>query len=676
MAVFFCHHVGLTLLAWRRILTDALHLHTSLVISLFSSMVFISPPHSDSPMLVMWFRGFAMCDCCHAFFRWGDGLGNSPWTTPTTMPAIDQGPFQPGEASKLMDPLAGVQCCHAKCTVKRVGRNCQQRMCRKHCHAAGGCSSNGHSCNGQPSESFRPTSPSDLHARAPTLPFRPASPSQLRVLSVASRSQLDPPLSLSHGSDTRWPSDRSHLCSPPPMSQIDPILCPPLSHNPDVRPLLADPLARSIPSELHINPLLCASAGSLLSTSSESSFSSCASPPAPVSSLSSSISLPKPHGDKEQQSQLPPSRPAMADASINPHYTSQLRPIFVEHVAEVHERAAQKHRRDQEVLQAKKKTHESVVVFSFPKNDDPPVTVEFQEGFTYPYFKLTEEVLDDLQLALSEAETSSRAVHFFNRHLDTWVMMKVNSVIDLTGSLQKLFFKGTHVTSYPSFDRHLEAAATPVSRPNPRLSLSQERSHVRRAQTMMQSHASSSLEGIIELTTDDDSGDSLPAVKLQKKSNVASGDDADVISLHNDDSFLPDPTQMTTTARLVPGVNATSAKFPSSYYAVNVHISFQFKSTNKLAVDTQFEGFFQLPWKSSTYYYHKSRWLNAPRDARDKAVNAGYTEVGQYTNFLAAHPAKDGELRAAKRKSLGPLDAAAFLCRHTVVDTGIHLAHQ
>ena len=108
-------------------------------------------------------------------------------------------------------------------------------------------------------------------------------------------------------------------------------------------------------------------------------------------------------------------------------------------------------------------------------------------------------------------------------------MMKVNSVIDLTGSLQKLFFKGTHVTSYPSFDRHLEAAATPVSRPNPRLSLSQERSHVRRTQTMMQSRTSSSLTGIIELTSDDDSGDSLPAVKLQKQSNIASADDGKCI---------------------------------------------------------------------------------------------------------------------------------------------------
>ena len=249
------------------------------------------------------------------------------------------GPFQPGEASKSMDPLAGVQCCQAKCTVKWVGRNCQRHMCRKHCRAAGGCSSNGHSRDGQPSsESFCPTSPGDLLACTATPLFCPTSPSQSHVLSAASCSQLDPPLSLSHGSDIHWPSDQSHLHSPPPMSQIDPLLRPPLSDAPDVSPLLADLLACPNSSALHIDPLLH-SAGSLWSTSSESSFSSRASPPVPVSSSSFSISLPKSHGDKEQQSQLPSSRLTVADASINPRYTSQLRPIFVEHVAEVHAEA-------------------------------------------------------------------------------------------------------------------------------------------------------------------------------------------------------------------------------------------------------------------------------------------------------------------------------------------------
>ena len=62
---------------------------------------------------------------------------------------------------------------------------------------------------------------------------------------------------------------------------------------------------------------------------------------------------------------LTPSRIQMADASINPHHASQLRPIFVEHVASVHERAEKKRQRDQELIQEKKRARERVIVFSF-----------------------------------------------------------------------------------------------------------------------------------------------------------------------------------------------------------------------------------------------------------------------------------------------------------------------
>jgi hypothetical protein len=57
----------------------------------------------------------------------------------------------------------------------------------------------------------------------------------------------------------------------------------------------------------------------------------------------------------------------MADASINPRYASQLHPIFVDHVADVHERAEQKCWHAQEVLQNKKRAQEHVIVFSYTK---------------------------------------------------------------------------------------------------------------------------------------------------------------------------------------------------------------------------------------------------------------------------------------------------------------------
>jgi len=104
------------------------------------------------------------------------------------------------------------------------------------------------------------------------------------------------------------------------------------------------------------------------------------------------------------------------------------------------------------------------------------------------------------------------------------------------------------------------------------------------------------------------------------------------------------------TAHLIPGIEPAAAKFPISFYAVDIHAAFCFKPKNKLTMEGQFECFFGVPWKSLTYYDHKARWYNALQDARDRAIAAGYSDAGRYSSFLKAHPAKDAELKAVKRK--------------------------
>ena len=125
----------------------------------------------------------------------------------------------------------------------------------------------------------------------------------------------------------------------------------------------------------------------------------------------------------------------------------------------------------------------------------------------------------------------------------------------------------------------------------------------------------------------------------------------DVISIHDDDSIADaEADQTTAKACLIPDVDMTRARFPSSFYAVDVRTAFAFKTIGKLTVEAQFMRFFDLPWKSSTYYYHKARWCDAPRDAKDNAVAAGYSDAGRYSTFLEAHPVKDAELNTAKRR--------------------------
>jgi hypothetical protein len=103
-------------------------------------------------------------------------------------------------------------------------------------------------------------------------------------------------------------------------------------------------------------------------------------------------------------------------------------------------------------------------------------------------------------------------------------------------------------------------------------------------------------------------------------------------------------------AHLIPGIFLQAAKFPLSFYAVDIHHSFSFKWQGNLTLEMQFQDFFNIPFKSSTYYDHKVWWLQAPRDARDRALAAGYEQDGMYSKFMAAYPAKDAKLKAVKQK--------------------------
>ncbi|KAG9316080.1 hypothetical protein JVU11DRAFT_3751 [Chiua virens] len=338
----------------------------------------------------------------------------------------------------------------------------------------------------------------------------------------------------------------------------------------------------------------------------------------------------------------------MVDPSIKPRHISQLQPIFVDHIASVHERAKQKCQRNQESLLEKKQMRECVLAFSFPRNDEDPVTVDFQDGFIYPYFKLTCLVLAELELILPEDKVVSPVVPFFDPSLNTWIKMKVDSVIELTKPSQKFFFKGVNITSYPRFNHHFSSAS--ACEANLCVLLSQECTYVKQTQTNMKAHVVGALDALLELLSDEDF-DNLSSAPPSRKHHTQSqsnqlfqhsrkprcdsnfSHDDDVISLHDDNSITDAKPDQTTKARCVPDLDVTQAKFPSSFYAVNVHTAFTFRATGDLMLEAQFMHFFDLPWKSSTYYYHKAQWFNAPHDARDNVVAASYSDTGHYSTF-------------------------------------------
>ena len=123
-------------------------------------------------------------------------------------------------------------------------------------------------------------------------------------------------------------------------------------------------------------------------------------------------------------------------------------------------------------------------------------------------------ILSDLELVQPGGKGVSPAVHFFDSSLDTWVKMKVDSVIELTKPSQKLFFKGVNITLYPHFNHHFGAAL--VHEANPYVSLSQERTYVRQTQTNKKAHALDTLDALLELSSDEDSNNPPPAPSPQK----------------------------------------------------------------------------------------------------------------------------------------------------------------
>ncbi|KAG9317730.1 hypothetical protein JVU11DRAFT_1947 [Chiua virens] len=74
------------------------------------------------------------------------------------------------------------------------------------------------------------------------------------------------------------------------------------------------------------------------------------------------------------------------------------------------------------------------------------------QGFSFLYFRLSKDVLVELELALPEDDLPGM-VHYFNPKLDFWVKMKVDSTITIASPGQQLFFKAIDVKRYPAFDR-------------------------------------------------------------------------------------------------------------------------------------------------------------------------------------------------------------------------------
>ncbi|THU75097.1 hypothetical protein K435DRAFT_881649, partial [Dendrothele bispora CBS 962.96] len=95
--------------------------------------------------------------------------------------------------------------------------------------------------------------------------------------------------------------------------------------------------------------------------------------------------------------------------------------------------------------------------------------------------------------------------------------------------------------------------------------------------------------------------------------------------------------------------------WPQAYHAVELKPLFEAsldKKVKRSDVKSLFaKAFPDIKYSSTTFYDHRDRWLRAPESLRSKLVAAGVTSEGRWTLLMQEVPAKNAEIKAARKKS-------------------------
>ncbi|TFK49845.1 hypothetical protein OE88DRAFT_1646242 [Heliocybe sulcata] len=271
----------------------------------------------------------------------------------------------------------------------------------------------------------------------------------------------------------------------------------------------------------------------------------------------------------------------------------------------------------------------------------------------------------------------------------TWFTICIGHTVDVRAYKQHLFLHATSVTKCLDLS-HLYGAAMVEMKPHLRLHLPEERRAVRRASESLSVYSeASSSKG----RRDDDSGD-WPRRKFRAVSSPTSpvglglslGSRLTSFSPSLSPSSMPlswspSPSAMEplrlpaveheTTALLPPaaadvvshhefaGDSLSPASFayfrrwPQDFHACDIQSAFvelNVLARHGHAIGTAFTQRFGVPFKSSTFYDHRDRWLSASQEVRDNAVKAGLTEAGLWSAFMKLTSGNESDRKARKKK--------------------------
>jgi hypothetical protein len=133
-----------------------------------------------------------------------------------------------------------------------------------------------------------------------------------------------------------------------------------------------------------------------------------------------------------------------------------------------------------------------------------------------------------------------------------------------------------------------------------------------------------------------------------------------VISIDDTDSdtYLPtNPTTRHSPIIITSSSDSSSKKhvgqktWPADYHAIDIVNCFVAcdELDGKQVADIFYEHF-GLPFRKTTFYDHRARWVAASQQAKDQAIKSGRTQAGLWSKFMASNPAVNAKKKAAKKR--------------------------
>ncbi|KAF8806654.1 hypothetical protein BYT27DRAFT_7041765, partial [Phlegmacium glaucopus] len=170
----------------------------------------------------------------------------------------------------------------------------------------------------------------------------------------------------------------------------------------------------------------------------------------------------------------PPSSARPVHHQVEPVFASHMTPIFTQQWATEQELREKQRQYDASRIENARKAKHTVMIYAWTEEDTDPNIVQFQEGFTWPYFEINDHVLD---LADISPLPANRQFKVFNTRLGIWTTAHSPYIIEVNEQASSIFIKRFNVITHKDLPRYAKFQSQPA--PNVRTNLMGERAYMK-----------------------------------------------------------------------------------------------------------------------------------------------------------------------------------------------------